>query len=403
MRIKIKQTLTFDYIEKLYEELYLNIPSVQVDLEVPLKINDKGFGLLPALFQFIATWLRIRKGKLVIPIGTELEDRRDFAFSYFGYYTLLMAWKATPIVDEKHRDIKLEFREFTKAMHEQLGFMQKKDEWEVHMPCFDHFSVDRGLSQWVYPHGATFPDDEGDLDTALYRALRTIRRKFEAASTVNYKSEAADHKVVMQNYEPLLGIFYELLRNTHEWARTDALDRTTLSPSGRGAILKQHSATVGGLCKAANEHKGLVEFFNRGDVTSDTVRHYVELTVYDSGPGYARRFAALEEIEDQSIDWEVDTIRKCLTKGHTSSTGIAREVKSLGLDRVLRLLQEAGGFLRIRTGRACVYRDLAVDPYRPNAEYNEVVLKDWMTSRKEGYQRMRAVEGAVITIVCPLN
>lgn len=402
MRIKIKQTLTFDYIEKLYDELYANVPSVKVDLEVPIKIEDKGFGLLPALFQFIATWLRNRQGKLVVPVRQGTDDKKVFACGYFGYYTLLMTWKSTPIVDEQNRDIKLEFREYTALMHKELGFMPQ-GVTEVLMPCFDHFSWDRGMSQWIYPHGPSFPDDEGDLDTTLYRALRTIRRRYEAATTRQHKSEAADHVVVMKNYDRLLGIFYELLRNTHEWARTDALDSVTLSPNGRGAFLKQHSATVGGLCKSANGHQGLIEFFNRGDVTSDTLRHYVELTVYDSGPGYARRYAGRADIEDETVDWEVDTIRKCLTKGHTSSTGIAKETKSLGLDRVLRLLDEAGGFLRIRTGRASVYRDLAIDPYRPSAEFNEVVLRDWVSSRKDGYNKMRQVDGAVITIVCPLN
>src|SRR5690606_20249026 len=116
MQIKIRQTLTLEYIEKLYVELYSNVPDVVVDIMVPLRITDKGVGVIPAFFQFIATWLRARKGKLIVPVREGTEDGKKFACSSFGYYTLLMAWKAVPIVNEKQKDIKLEFREFTKLM-----------------------------------------------------------------------------------------------------------------------------------------------------------------------------------------------------------------------------------------------------------------------------------------------
>jgi len=305
-----------------------------------------------------------------------------------------MAWKKAPIVNDRGVDIRLEMRDYTRQMHKQLSFMKDLPQRAVLIPCFDHFSAEKALSQWVYPNGTSFPDDDGDLDNALYRALATIQHHYAGAT---------DYSTLKSNYEELLGIFYELVRNTHEWSLKDPLNERFLAPSGRGAFFRLHSGSVKNLSEAAEGHPGLIEFFTRSDDNSATIKHFIELSVYDSGPGFVKRFNKTESLADYTMEAEVDTIRKCLTKGFTSSAGMAHGIKSKGLDKVLRLLNNAKGFLRIRSGRACIYRDLGNDPYQPTKDHVQVILRDWSSGNMDRYRKMPEVEGAVITIVCPLN
>ena len=77
--------------------------------------------------------------------------------------------------------------------------------------------------------------------------------------------------------------------------------------------------------------------------------------------------------------------------------------KGFGLDHVLKLLSKKNGFLKIRTGRASLYRDLIQSPYFETQDLSKVVLNDWTNSSNSSYVNMNNTEGAMITMVYPIN
>jgi len=77
--------------------------------------------------------------------------------------------------------------------------------------------------------------------------------------------------------------------------------------------------------------------------------------------------------------------------------------KGFGLDHVLKLLSKKQGFLKIRTGRASLYRDLIQSPYIETLDISKVILNDWVNSSNSSYVNMNNTEGTMITMAYPIN
>jgi hypothetical protein len=92
-----------------------------------------------------------------------------------------------------------------------------------------------------------------------------------------------------------------------------------------------------------------------------------------------------------------------LIKGQTSVVSSKGLSKGFGLDHVLKLLSKKRGFLKIRTGRASLYRDLIHAPYVETQDLSKVVLNDWTNSSESSYVNMNNAEGTMITMVYPIN
>ena len=387
-KIEIQKKINHQVIEDLHSKLK---KFVDVDIQIPLKLEYRGFGVLSGMLLLLFTWMRNNKGKLIIPI--DIEDReklREFASDYYGYVVLSTLWRHCEIVNEKNESLKDVFREHTSSMHDYIDMLSDDLPNEsVLIPCFDHYSAQKGLSHWFYDR-SNFTESPSELDNSLFMILKALRK--------NYIGKL--NKNLADSFESLLKIIWELLNNTDEHARKDFLNVAKLSPNTRGLYMRIQRSSKKNFI-ANTDHTGLKQYYNNSLPESDQI-FILEITVFDSGPGLVKRFLGKKWSEDITMQEEVNTIRKCLIKGQTSVNTQKGEGKGHGLDKVIQLLDQKRGFLTIRTGRASIFRDMIVSPYKPTENIQEVELFDWKSCRVDSFSEMNKVDGTSITLAYPL-
>lgn len=81
-----------------------------------------------------------------------------------------------------------------------------------------------------------------------------------------------------------------------------------------------------------------------------------------------------------------------------------KDDKGIGLDRILSILDKKG-FLRIKTGSLCVYRNLITHNHKEldNEDVNSMELFDWNKNSNTDYTSFKNAKGAVVTIIYPLS
>ncbi|TCK85529.1 hypothetical protein [Albibacterium bauzanense] len=380
--------------DKVLEGLFLtfvNTPK-DLDLELPLEINYRGFGILPKLFLVIFTWVRNKNGKLIIPIDINNESTlSEFAQSYFGYIVLLTVWKDCDIENPLGESLKRALRPYTSQFHNKIDFLKGLPNDAILIPNFDHYSKSQGYSHWFYTLNYDFFEVPSALNNTVYRVFECL--------SINLKS-----KIINSNsgiIEDLQSILWELMRNTHEHAIKDHLNQINISPNTRGAYFRIQRSSKRNFIKEAKSHKGLISYYENALEEGDNFM--LEVSVFDSGPGLVKRFLGAKWEDNLNIRDDVNTIKQCLIKGQTSVVTSKGLSKGFGLDHVLKLLSKKHGFLKIRTGRASLYRDLIKAPYFKTQDLSEVVLNDWINSSNSSYVNMNNTEGAMITMVYPIN
>lgn len=392
--LKFKSQFNLPYVEECLSRIEME-PSASMNLVFPVNIKYRGFGNFPALIQLFNTWLRNEPGNLIIPIEeNENELLEKFACSYHGFYTLSMAWRKVKILDVQMNESKYRFLPHTGEMYKRINFLDKLPKEDVLLPCYDHLPTKKGLTDWLYLGETFFPENEGDLDSNLYRVLDLVIQ--------NYRRGIGEQ--VFSMLTELSAIIWELMKNTHEWARKDHLNEKVLSPNGRGVFIKFHKSTIRKFREFTDGHEPLMQYMQREeDLEFDKVKYYLEVSVFDSGPGLVKRYLGEKWNEDISIDEQVKIVKQCLTVHSTSATGIEKEHKGAGLDRTLSLLSKIDGFMRIRSGNVGLYRDLVKDAYIKGAESDSIQLNDWTSYDDQKFTKMSNAVGTTITLACPLN
>lgn len=119
----------------------------------------------------------------------------------------------------------------------------------------------------------------------------------------------------------------------------------------------------------------------------------LELSVFDGGPGLVRRLRGASDFTSLSLPDERAACLECFNK-HITSSGIPH--RGIGLYASMRELHHLGGFIRLRTGRLSLYRNLFEDPFH---EGDPASFADWPT---HGGQPCADVAGTVLTFIIPI-
>lgn len=174
----------------------------------------------------------------------------------------------------------------------------------------------------------------------------------------------------------LAGILRELMRNTHNWARKDATETPYGSHrSVRGFRIESHTADAARDEAALDLDGPLAHYFGHPRLAPRRgQRRFVELTIFDSGPGLAARFLR-DRLGDRvpTLEQEEAELRRCIRKHMTSSLEWHR---GQGLAEVINLADKAHGFIWIRSGRLSLYRDFVASPCGDDAHDAER-LSQW--------------------------
>jgi hypothetical protein len=192
------------------------------------------------------------------------------------------------------------------------------------------------------------------------------------------------------------------MKNTFEWGRTDE-DNVSLDPNLRGVLFKFFKNRRKTLVNDFKEHPGVVNYLNNKLLKENALGelYFLEMSVFDSGVGFIDKFKSLNPSTKLS---DVDIVKTCMIKHNTSAKGLEKEDKGIGLDRVLKTLNKKG-FLRIRTGTVCLYRDLIANNYLEleKGDVAKMELFDWNKESNSKYTAFPSAAGAVITILYPLS
>ena len=184
-------------------------------------------------------------------------------------------------------------------------------------------------------------------------------------------------------------IVSELYDNTHNHSRHD-IDGSILSENFRAIIIDSSEMNPSRLIELCNcGIKGMLGVYT--DWAGWMAVHeknipILNITVVDSGPGFARRWTS-KSINELTLEDEIEAIEACFTKNRTTSSNHA---SGSGLAHVMRDIQKLKGLLTLRTGRILVSKSFH------NGEGSIKVLKNDMVPRDS------FVEGVSFNISVPL-
>jgi hypothetical protein len=186
---------------------------------------------------------------------------------------------------------------------------------------------------------------------------------------------------------------YELFSNTHYHARSN-FDGTPLRSSCRGFQLRILEAADGPLIDAAGGYEPLVQYINHLPALEQRQRQLLEISVFDAGPGYAQQMTK-SPLSAISLAQERQSVQYCFEKGATTKSHTRY---GQGLPQVISLLRERQGFLRLRTGRLSLSRDLSLERGWDRRQIPE--FESWVPG---GRDALAVVQGACLTVLMPLQ
>jgi hypothetical protein len=393
-KISIDKNIKLDEVDLLYTQLNSHVKSnLRVDLLLPVELKNSYVGIVPLLYQFVFTWMRYgNSGKLLLDIAsTETTNLEGLYENELIFPMVSLVWNKNEIFDKTGSiNLRTYLRDYNVRFFDKMKAVEAQKGEKLILTNFDHLPEDRGILPCFEINGI-FSANETKLSNSLKGGIQRV---------LSYSKDAQNSYEEIKVH--LMGIIYELMKNTFEWGNKDE-NNVPLDPSLRGLLVKFYKKTRVKLLEEFKSHKGLSSYFG-SQVLKENIKseiYFLEIDVFDSGVGFVRKYKAINPNEDLS---DVDIIKKCLIKHNTSAKGLEKDDKGIGLDRILAIL-DGKGFLRIKTGSNCVYRNLISNRYKNVGKDNvgEMELFDWKSNSNEVYTNYPQAEGCIITIIYPLS
>lgn len=398
------------------EEVLANLyKDSDTELMLPVDTTQTAFGGLATAIQVVNTWgrnsksriLNIRKATPVARIsnmldGTSIKESPDDA--------------RKRVYDEQMHELISKPHKFTAAMFAQrIEFDQLPD---IDIRSIVNINASEAIerqanSNYGQHHGGlcwfAFVDHSSrGFDKNFYLGrnpkrpehIQTIIRAMveKSSATVHGKQTLSGNKL-----DYLGRTFYELFLNTHEHGSRDRIRSDWLRPGLRIIYTNAIKLSDVALEKAVKGKPVLSTYLNSSEIASN--KRFIEISIIDSGLGYCNRWCA--DHSDRGLDksltlrQEYEILKTCFLFRKTS-TGI--DTKGHGLPVVLDRLTKLKSFIRIRSGRLALFRDLIASPYT-DSESESCDFADWNTqeSASTNLTEMPEVVGTAITFLIPLE
>lgn len=391
---RIPKTLTIEKINELYNELFRDTKSF--DLVLPDSISSFDFGINTLLIQYINTWLRFRAGNLILETKDDYSDLKDVISQDYVFPSVVMAWD-NGVFDLQGNDIKHLIKPINEIIADSMQslenfplmnkeFKQQKG-FKSLLTCFDHLPKEKGYLDCFYLNNGFIPSEEY-LMNSLEDTLNYV---------LTFNQSARERLLPIK--KDLVSIIYELMKNTHDWARTDNNSKL-LNPNNRGLLMKFVKKTKENYIENYKNHKGLRSYFDSFSTNVKDELYFIEISVFDSGIGYVNRFTSNDSLPD--IDEQINIIKDCLIKHNTSDKTIEKENKGIGLDKIMNVLNLKGIFI-LKTNNAFVFRNMKKDPYVQTQNKDEIELFDYYTFESNHFTYNHKSVGTSFTIVYPIT
>lgn len=381
------------------------------NLKIRHNIENWQLGGKCALIQFIITWAqKCPSSKLITHIHPRREEdkkvkdateRDHLLIAFILAHKILAENKNKNLAERTKKWASRRLEEMKDTLGATIDVVKKGN--KALLLCTDE-TRDVKTSNVHIPH---FYHKNGNVrDEQEFTALITdIFYRINSEGKLPKAKSFISDDLNPEDFEELGSILYELFHNTHTWATTDHLG-DKINNSVRGIFVDAHSATADRLREMSIKSPPQREFIENEYDDNDDRLTFLEVSVFDSGPGLAARYLSTEWDEDVSLRDEFAACLRCLRKWETS-TGESH--RGVGLVNVMRSLTALHGFWRIRTGRVNVCRNFAKRPYSDKPTdpqpslFDNPHLVDWYTGSARDLTTLPRAEGTLSTMLIPLN
>ncbi|MFV8373038.1 hypothetical protein [Flavobacterium sp. LB2P74] len=394
MLITIKKNIGLKEIDRLYLDLYSGIKiNTVINIMLPKELTKNYLGLASSLIQFVATWTRYsNSGKLLIdiekPTSNDIEGL--YAFEYV-FPIISLVWNSNGVYDKTGEvSLRNDFKEMNALVFDDMKKVKAMKGEKLLLTNFDHLPKEYGILATFEKNGRYILNENDLLESLKPSILNDVLR--------NSRESKSIFETVQKDF---IGIVYELMKNTFEWAKDDELG-VPYNPNVRGILIKFNKKKRVKLLEEYNNNNAVCKYFSSDVLKENSLGqlYFLEISVIDSGAGFIKKYKSLNNDTECS---DIDIVKKCLIKHNTSARGLDKTDKGRGLDRILNILDNKG-FLRIKTDKVCLYRDLISDNYKVNEtnDVKQMELFDWKTYSNEVFTEYKYASGSVVTIIYPL-
>lgn len=391
--ISFKQAITLIDIENSYSKLEGEGNDV---LRVPSSLrHGGGLGITAALIQFFAAWTRTRKNPILRLYASDdhVSSLATFAQEPHGIAALYF----TPSFSDSTEQIQPAKVGLAHAVG-RIEAMQSGNYREtmhgrgIFLACFAG-----AKNEYLLPFYS-----KGESDSL--RGREDFARLTE--QLIDACAPSANRYLQPRHVKAVANLVYELFRNTDEHAQTDE-NGNRYQRNMRGLLVKfvsKSKSTISSEVTAEDVSQNLFMLrtlansrlhpVEGGRPRSVSDVAFLELTVFDTGPGLVRRWlnrhSPGKKLEEIHIDEELQFVRQCFEQHATTKDNRG---SGNGLSLVVSSLKEINAFLRLRTGRVCLYQDFSS---KSSITFSP---KHWLSNRLE----LQMVAGTAYTIIIPLS
>jgi hypothetical protein len=390
--LRIDSLATIVQTETLLNRLEKMRPSEVQELVIANNLRLAHCGGVAALIQFIVTWARAASASGPILRAYDARDKHAALSNLVGTLPGLVAVLMARDV-QRHGTGESLLQDCYELARERVERMDEgplnstKKGVGIELLCADETSK-RALQPFY--HRAK--DGRGEL-RGEEEFIDLARSVLDASVGFSRRSE------MTKEDEKALGIMLrELFTNTHIHARNDEKGRR-YRKSVRGIFAAHHLMNEKTAHDISGGYKPLADYFSTMiERSQQTKLQLFELSVFDSGPGFAARLAGKVFEQQDSIKEEYEFVKRCFFRNVSTRTAVGG---GIGLPRMLQRLKAHRGFLRLRTGRLSLYKAFG-DVETDELENSDFDLAD-ASNGADGVSRHAPTSGTVLTLLIPLG
>lgn len=359
--IRIPSDCTAIEVESLLSEVFSKPGQ---SLYVPIKIaRSASFGVSALLVLTIARYSQINRQDARIEVSPEVFVNEDSANRFAGtLHGMAAVWLTHTVANVDGADADAR-RFLLRAVAPYVLAMADRRLTEtirgphVLLCCFQ-----KATNEFL-PYLYSKPQ-RGSRDPVTGREVVTVRSQGEFLSLLrDFQLKVSIDIDRMFNEGQLLTIaslLFQLFKNADVHTVVDEFG-DSYTKSMRGVMVRRVTLAAASEIEAyAGKDRNLGSFLSR-NTTGKATGAFVELTVFDTGPGMVSRFLrkngnAATWLKDISLEQEFEYTKQCF-EVHKSSQNMNGHGD--GLDLALRALAQLKAFMSLRTGRMSLLQDFS--------------------------------------------